>query len=398
VTFAALANLDDRINRLVIALSERGLAERLLATDHDAFAAGHAFVTAAVALRSGAEDVFDELVRRLEDRDELLPPLASALAWFEYDEVSRYVKHLLGSPVAPALRLGLLAAVSHRFDPGRALEVALDAQDLTLRATGLEAAGRLGAVDLGARLRALLQDEDDACRFWAAWSVVRLGDRSGIRVLGPFAVGTGPFARPACDLALRALEADEAVSAQGRFAAAASDKRLGVLAAGIVGEPTLVPWLFAQMDTPLLARHAGAAFCLMTGRDLRRDDLDGSPLEPAPPDVAVDAPPAASGTDAETTAEPDAEARVDELEHLAWPDPGSVRQWWAKNGQAFKPGVRYLAGLPIRRPELTNVLRNGNQTQRAAAALELALLDPSAPLLDVAGPTQRQGRTAVDSG
>jgi hypothetical protein len=35
-------------------------------------------------------------------------------------------------------------------------------------------------------------------------------------------------------------------------------------------------------------------------------------------------------------------------------------------------------------------MRTGNQQQRAAAALELALLKPGAPLLDVTAPTHRQ--------
>jgi uncharacterized protein (TIGR02270 family) len=396
VTVAALASVDDRISRLVTALSERpGLAEHLLAADHSPFASGHVFVTAAVAVRSGTGAVVDELVKRLEGRDALLSPLASALAWFDYNEVSDLVEHLLASSEAPVIRLGLMAAVAHGFDPGAPLEAALEAKDPMLRATALEATGRLGAADLRPRLRASLQDDDDACRFWAAWSAVRLGDRSGLPVLGRFAVASGPFARPACDLALRALEPGEAVRAQTRFTSAAADKRLGVFAAGIVGDPALAGWLFNQMKSAALARHAGAAFCLMTGRDLRRNDLEGPPLQPLP-EVTVDTAHTASAAaeeEAGVATEPDAERgwyALDELDDFVWPDPGRIQRWWAREGHAFAPGERYLGGLPIRRAELMQLLRTGNQRQRAAAALELALLNPDEPLLDVVAPVHRQ--------
>jgi hypothetical protein len=43
---------------------------------------------------------------------------------------------------------------------------------------------------------------------------------------------------------------------------------------------------------------------------------------------------------------------------------------------------------------MAQVLRTGSQQQRAAAALELALLHPGAPLLDVTAPAHRQIRTS----
>ena len=77
---------------------------------------------------------------------------------------------------------------------------------------------------------------------------------------------------------------------------------------------------------------------------------------------------------------------------VAWPDTTRLRAWWDEHRHAFVPGIRYLAGIPIRPPELADVLRTGNQQQRAAAALELALLHPDAPLLDVTAPAHRQSQ------
>jgi uncharacterized protein (TIGR02270 family) len=276
------------------------------------------------------------------------------------------------------------------------LERALDSEDPRLRGSALEAVGRFGAADLEPRLRAALDDEDATCRFWGAWSAVRFGDEAGIPVLGRFAADGGALAKPACDIALRALAPDRAVRAHARLVSMASNKRLGVLAAGIIGDPTLADWLLNEMESPSLARPAGAALCLMTGRDLRRDDLDAD--RPADAEVAEVIPATASESDrAERQAAPELEtyALADEIDDdLAWPDTRRFREWWDQNRRAFVHGVRYLAGVPIRPAELTNVLRTGNQQQRAAAALELAMLNPSAPLLDVTAPAQRQGGTS----
>jgi len=391
VTFGALATIDDRISHLVGALGEKpGLAERFLEIDLSAFEAGRTFVTAAVALRSGDSGVVDDLVRRLEAREEMLAPLASALSWFDHDDVSEWMERLLGSSVPIVLRLGLMTAAAHRVDPGAPVELAMRAEDSPLRATALEAVGRLGAGDLRPHLRAALDDEDDACRFWAAWSAVRLGEHAGLPVLGRFAAAGGPFAKPACDIALRALQPSQAVAAQARLLSIASDKGLAVLAAGIVGDPALVEALLGWMETPSVARHAGAAFCLMTGRDLRRDDLDGPPQQVPAGEVIVDISSNARVGDQGPNGDSVTDVVLDDVDDLIWPEPSRIRDWWAGNLPAFVPGVRYLAGLPIGQLELRTVLRTGNQQQRAAAALELALLHPERPLLDVMAPSHRQ--------
>ena len=393
VTFDALASVDDRLSKFVSALTKRpDLAERLLRAEEAPSKSGHAFVTAVVALRIGAVDVFDELVTQLESEVELLSPLASALAWLEYGEVRLQVERLLALPAPSAARLGILGAVAHRVRPRVTIERALDSEDPRLRGSALEAVGRLGAADLQPRLRAALKDEDDTCRFWGAWSAVRFGDEIGIPVLGRFAADCGSFAKPACDIALRALAPDRAVRAHARLLSMTGSKRLGLLAAGIIGDPTLADWMLNEMEFPSLARPAGAAFCLMTGRDLRRDDLDAD--RPADSETAGVMPAAASESDgAERQASPalETDALADEIDDdLASPDPLRLRQWWDQNRRAFVPGVRYVAGVQIRPAELTNVLRNGNQQQRAAAALELALLNPDKPLLDVTAPAHRQ--------
>ena len=398
VTFDMLARMDERLSRLVYKLSERpALAEPFLRHDPSAFKPGLAFVTAIVAVRGRVAEVVDQLLARLESEPELLSPLASALIWLDYREVRKEVERLLASTSSSLLHLGLLIAVAHRVDPGRALARAVTADAPPLRASALEAVGRLAVKDLRTKLHAALGDEDATCRFWAAWSALRLGDRDAIPVLGRFAADRGAFARPACEMALRGLDLDQAIHAQQRLQSMEGNERLAIAAAGIIGDPMLATRLFDAMKSPLLARRAGAAFCRMTGCDLRRDDLDtegppkgaASNVTPNGDAPGVEPIPGAIGDDLEDEAD----------DELAWPDTIRLRTWWDGHRQAFVPGIRYVAGLPVRPTEMTRVLRTGNQQQRAAAALELALLHPDAPMLDVTAPAHRQGgmRTGVDT-
>ena len=393
VTFDMLARFDERLSSLVFKLSEKPtLAQRLLHHDQPGFKSGLAFVTGIVALRGGMMQAFEELLSRLESDSELFLPMASALTWLEFGEIRPIlVDRLLASRSPALLHLGIAAAVAHRVDPGVALGRALDSDIPALRARAFEAVGRLALGDSRPRLQAALDDEDAMCRFWSAWSVVRLGDRAGIPVLGRFAAECGQFAQPACDIALRALDSDQAVRAHKRLLSLAGE-RLAVVAAGIVGDPTLASWLIDAMESPPLARSAGAAFCLMTGRDLRRDDLDGerppnaAAIERVAPD-ASESPTAGGNAGSGRKSNPeDDEADED----LVWPDVAKLRKWWEENRHAFVPGVRYLAGVPIQASSLGSILRSGNQQQRAAAALELALLYPNAPLLDVTAPAHCQ--------
>jgi hypothetical protein len=53
---------------------------------------------------------------------------------------------------------------------------------------------------------------------------------------------------------------------------------------------------------------------------------------------------------------------------------------------------RYLLGRPITIESLRQALKIGYQRQRAAAAIELALLNPGKPLFEVRAPAHRQQR------
>jgi uncharacterized protein (TIGR02270 family) len=153
-------------------------------------------------------------------------------------------------------------------------------------------------------------------------------------------------------------------------------ERLAVIGAGAVGDPVAIPWLFDQMRIPPLARVAGEAFTMITGVDIPYEDLEGEWPE---------------GFEAGPTENPeDDNVEMDPDENLPWPNPALIESCWAKNKGRFRTGTRYLVGQPIAYDHLQQVLRTGYQRQRAAAAIELAMLKPGQPLFEVRAPGFRQ--------
>ena len=67
-----------------------------------------------------------------------------------------------------------------------------------------------------------------------------------------------------------------------------------------------------------------------------------------------------------------------------------VQAWWQARAGQFEAGRRYLVGRPVEAAGCREVLLSGFQRQRRAAALELALMDPKAPLFETRAPGLRQ--------
>ena len=142
--------------------------------------------------------------------------------------------------------------------------------------------------------------------------------------------------------------------------------RTVVMGAGILGDPAFVPWLIKRMESPELARLAGEAFTMITGVDLAYQDLNqDAPAEPESDDAAVAITP------------------LDYESNLPWPSSLLVREWWVRNQHMYSEGSRYVGGKPVTAQSLVEILTGGKQRLRAAAALELALLNPSDVVFEV---------------
>jgi hypothetical protein len=114
----------------------------------------------------------------------------------------------------------------------------------------------------------------------------------------------------------------------------------------------------------------------ITGVDLAYEDLDTDKPE------GFESGPTEDAKDDNVEMDPD--------ERLPWPDANLIAKWWEKHTNEFQPRVRHLLGKPITADWMQQVLRIGRQRQRAAAALELAIMQPGQPLFEVRAPGFRQ--------
>jgi len=297
--------------------------------------------------------------------------MISALGWLPFGSVAPVLQELLKSDLPEVRYVGIGACAVHRHDPDLAIVRALTDADLRLRARALKACGELGKIGALEIVLKSLPSQDMACQFFAAWSAARLGNRS-VKVIGALrevALKPGPYALRALDLALRVMNFNDAKAWQREFQADPARVRLAAVAAGVIGDPALVGDLIQLMKVPPVARAAGAAFSRITGVDLAFDDLDVDP----PKDF-----------DAGPTENPkDEKVAMDPEENLRWPGPDLVAAWWKKNGNRFVAGKRYLCGKDIAEASLRETLIKGYQPQRAVAALELGLRQPSQPMFEV---------------
>jgi uncharacterized protein (TIGR02270 family) len=342
----------------------------------------------------GKGEVFAATVRALEDKDaarlerlfalagaapEARNGLLSAFGWVSAQQLQGIVRDLLVAGDALRREVGIAACAMHRVDPGRALESAVDDADTLLRARALRVAGECGRRDLLAACLKAAGGEDETCRFWGAASAVLLGDRErGVAALQEFTRGPSPFREAALQLLLKVVDPADAHGFLRELAQDPANMRALIQGAGVAGDPHYVPWLIGRMGEPALTRLAGEAFSFITGLDLAYLDLERKPPE---------------GVEVGPTDNPEDEnVAMDADDSLPWPDPVGIQAWWEANKSRFAPGVRHFMGAPVNRDSCENVLREGFQRQRIAAALHLSLLQPGRPLFPTAAPAWRQKR------
>lgn len=331
--------------------------------------------------------------------------LLSAFGWVPAQVLQGVIRDLLRSGDAAQRAAGLAACVMHRVDPGAALVAALAESDARLRARALRVVGEAGRVDLLPQVLAACTAEDEAQRFWAARSALLLGDRSAaaLAVLNGLAEGSSARSDAAAEWLLKVVEVDAArqhlrecsrlwserakVAGPVEPAGAAARRRL-IRRCGVAGDAFFIPWLIGQMQDLLVSRLAGEAFTLITGADLARLDLERKPPEGA-----------SDGRFGGPNEDPDDDnIALDEDESLPWPDPERVQGWWQANQARFPMGRRVFMGEAPSPTQSLNVLREGGQRQRIAAAQWLCLLAPGTKIFQTAAPAWRQQRWLAEMG
>lgn len=377
-----LRRLDDRLAAHLDGLAVAG-DDGSRATD-EALAnlgPGEVFTSFALALDNRDDRRISHLLALAEAVADAREAVSLAVGWVSAQSLRGIVSDLLASSQALRRAIGIAACDFHGVDPGDRLAEALTDPSALLRAQALQAAGDCGRQDLVPGCIAALDDEDAACRFWAARSAVLLGERHKPvpALLEVARVPGGHYRAQALTLLLKLAGAARAAPLLRALAAEPQGMRDAIRAVGAVGDVQAVPWLVEQMADPALARLAGEAFTTITGIDLAWNDLESKPSQ---------------GMDASDLDDPEAaDVAMDEDEGLPWPDPGSLLRWWETNAARYPAaGERCFMGQAPSWSHCLRVLRMGCQRQRVAAATYLCLLRPGTKLFPTGAPAWRQER------
>jgi hypothetical protein len=457
VRLMQLRKLDEQLAQHLEALAAIGPAA-VRRRSADLIRPGDLFTQSVLSIELRETHRFDELLHLAEHEMHIEQALASALGWVAGPPLQARLREMLASSNPVARRIALSACAMHRVDPGAVLVPSLQSSDPALHAAAARTAASVGRVDMMDMLIDGLsapaqttpstppvtevpgddEDEDDhvsefpttemitfadddddfassrsasprasswpalpepgsppnpsallRCdiRGWSAWAAVMLGDRGvALEVLQELALSDTPFAAHALPLYLRACDLNDAhdvLRTLTRRGGATSRRRL-IQGCGVVGDPLYLPWLMDMMTEDAWARLAGEAFSLITGADLMALDLvrrrpDG--LTTRPGEYLSEADP----------------GRIDDA-LLPWPDRHSVSAWWTAQQSHFRVGRRHFMGDMPSHDRLLDVINNGFQRQRAAAAQWLALLRPGSKLFPVRAPARRQKRWLTDIG
>lgn len=376
-TLRHLADLEERIEAHIDGLRVAGKAGLATAWAHlDQYGGpGELFVVATLSLESRNETDIERVLGFAESNLQSRRGLFGALGWVSRDALRGQVAAWLDDSSSFRRIVGVVACSLHRADPNQRMERLLG-DELPVRARALRLVGELGRLELLEQIRPAMADDDEACRFWAAWSVGLLGERAASPVLQAFAVADGHFKWRALDLVVRLLNRDAAITWLRELGRDPRHARLVVIAAGIIGDPVVLPWLIQKMSAPALARVAAESFCTITGVDLLKEGLDAR----APEDFVTG--PTDDSSDQNVAMDPD--------ENLPWPEPTKIAAWWRGRENSFAQGVRLLAGRPLAQETCEEVLRDGYQRQRRAVAYELAFMIPGRSLHNWRARSDRQ--------
>jgi uncharacterized protein (TIGR02270 family) len=375
-----LRRLDDRIAAHLDGVAVAGdFGWKLCEAGLEDPSKGTVFAATERAIEDKNLPALNKLLALAEALPEAQPGLISAFGWASAQFLQGTIKSLLAASNPFQRQVGIAACVMHQVDPGAALAAAVVDADASLRARALRVAGETGRRDLLPACIKALADKDTPCQFWAAYATALLGEQGKAKdVLQTFVARPGPFRVRALQLLLKFIAVPQANELLKGLARDPANIRLLIQGACIAGDPYYVPWLIKQMADLKLTRLAGESFTFITGLDLSYLDLDRKPPEnvefgpndnPDDPDVAMD-----------------------EDDSLPWPDPVKIQAWWDANKSRFTDGTRYFMSEPVTRAHCVQVLKEGYQRQRMAAALYLCLLQPGTKLFPTKAPAWRQQR------
>jgi uncharacterized protein (TIGR02270 family) len=375
-----LGRLDDRLAAHLDGLAIAGqYGSKQTTAELDRLGRGKAFVATVRAIEDRDALRLDKQLAIAEALPDSLPGVISAFGWVSADDLRGITKAFLESPSQLRRQIGLAACEMHKANPGAMVAAALKDEDTALRARALRVVAGIGLIDHLPACISSLSDKDPDCFYQAARAALLLGDRrASIAALQRIAFPPGRWRHDTLGLLLKVQSIADARITLKDLAQDPACIRLLIQGIGTAGDPHYVPWLIQQMQDLKLSRLAGESFSYITGLDLAYLDLERKPPE---------------GVDFGPNDDPDDDnVAMDEDDGLPWPDVEKISAWWQANSQRFVSGTRYFMGQTPSPANCLDVLKNGFQRQRMAAAIYLCLLKPGTPLFNCAAPAWRQQR------
>ena len=337
------------------------------------------FVAGVLALYAGDKEQILQVSSAVRASSELRGGAISALGWVPWDTARQYVRRCVVLNDAFWQQAGLIAHEMTGYDPGECLAEWCTSGPPQIRARALQTVGVLARSSLYDAVLQQLHASSVSARACACWTAaLRLQDDVAIRYLVELARNDSERAADTAPLLISLLSVKESVTLTRTVAQGTNQQvRQALILTGLLGIPDGIPWLIEMMAQPQYARVAGEAFYRITG--LR---LDQRPYEGDWP----------NGFEAGPNDDPDDDnVEMDEDENLPWPIQHEVAAWWEQNRTRFKANTRYLLGFELDNEAwLKKVLVLGRQRERATAALELAIRNPTEPLFNVEEHGRRQ--------
>lgn len=337
---------------------------------------GEVFTATVMALESDRPERRDLAWQYAFRSRELEINLAETLGWLPQRQVAKVLAELANGS-ASQQAVAWRAACQHGISDESSLVDALRSEDNNIAEAAVHCVARLGLLKHLSEVRAAHRRRDTSSLVWA-WTLALLDEDAPevADLMQADATTAGMDLRDLFTVLLSRLDAETAEAWIEQLAAAPGGQRPAIIASGIQGRISRLPWLVDQLQDPRLARLAGEAIHLLTGVDFSDSDFEGA----APDDF-----------EAGPTEDPDDEdVSMDPDENLPWPNASAFEEWWLKYRDHFDPGLRYLVGCAADTNRYQEVLRGGTQRLRAIAALELAIRQPGQPVFDVRAPGARQ--------
>lgn len=333
---------------------------------------GETFTAAILAFRSHDVKKIQAAIEAGLANEETEKGLISALGWLPEKLVQSWVEKFLSSKDLNHKYLAVAACSVRRQNPGEALTRIIDRDDCRqhekLYCRALRLIGEIRRQDLMPYLNATMDSEQADICFWSNWSGILLGNLSSVENLKGFVITDNHHQQKAINIAFRVLPIEQSRLWIAELGKDSNQSRAVIKATGVLGDPHAVNWLISKMELTADSRLAAESFTNITGIDLEQNDLiSGNPESlPLHPNDDPD----------------DDDISLDEDENLPWPDAEKIKTIWINHDRNFIAGQRYFMGGNIEPELLKNKLQTAKQRQRHAAALELALIDSNAPLLN----------------